>query len=92
MKKDLLRHNRVRGLEFHRSEFAMPRVVKRSASQALKSSPSRRSRPNAPLPQFVPPSLPSPSRSLPRARNGSMRSSLTVSAWPLASITAACNF
>jgi hypothetical protein len=27
----------------------MPRVVKRSASQAVKASPSRRSRPNSPL-------------------------------------------
>jgi bifunctional non-homologous end joining protein LigD len=32
----------------------MPRVVKRSASQADKAGPSRR---NAPLPQFVPPQL-----------------------------------
>jgi bifunctional non-homologous end joining protein LigD len=32
----------------------MPRVVKRSASQAVKSGPSRR---DAPLPQFVPPQL-----------------------------------
>jgi bifunctional non-homologous end joining protein LigD len=35
----------------------MPRVVKRSASQAVKASPSRRSRPNSPLPLFVPPQL-----------------------------------
>ena len=36
----------------------MPRVVKRSASaEAIKSGPSRRSRPNSPLPQFVPPQL-----------------------------------
>jgi DNA ligase D-like protein (predicted ligase) len=38
----------------------MPRVVKRSASQALKAGPSRRSRPNAPLPLFVPPQLSQP--------------------------------
>jgi DNA ligase D-like protein (predicted ligase) len=35
----------------------MPRVVKRSASQALKSGPSRR---DAPLPSFVPPQLSRP--------------------------------
>src|ERR1700722_9132639 len=35
----------------------MPRVVKRSASQALKSGPSRR---DAPLPSFVPPPLSRP--------------------------------
>jgi DNA ligase D-like protein (predicted ligase) len=35
----------------------MPRVVKRSASQALKSGPSRR---DAPLPSFVPPQLSQP--------------------------------
>ncbi|HEY2146565.1 MAG TPA: non-homologous end-joining DNA ligase [Pirellulales bacterium] len=35
----------------------MPGVVKRSASQAVKSGPSRRSRPNSPLPLFVPPQL-----------------------------------
>jgi bifunctional non-homologous end joining protein LigD len=38
----------------------MPRVVKRSASQAVKAGPSRRSRPNSPLPQFVPPQLSQP--------------------------------
>jgi bifunctional non-homologous end joining protein LigD len=36
----------------------MPCVVKRSApAEAIKSGPSRRSRPNSPLPQFVPPQL-----------------------------------
>src|ERR1700722_18454766 len=35
----------------------MPRVVKRSASQALKSGPSRR---DAPLPSFIPPQLSKP--------------------------------
>jgi DNA ligase D-like protein (predicted ligase) len=38
----------------------MPRIVKRSASQAVKAGPSRRSRPNSPLPQFVPPQLSQP--------------------------------
>jgi bifunctional non-homologous end joining protein LigD len=38
----------------------MPRVVKRSASQAVKAGPSRRSRPNSALPQFVPPQLSQP--------------------------------
>jgi bifunctional non-homologous end joining protein LigD len=38
----------------------MPRVVKRSASQAVKSGASRRSRPNSPLPPFVPPQLSQP--------------------------------
>jgi bifunctional non-homologous end joining protein LigD len=40
----------------------MPRVVKRSASQAITSGPSRsgRSRRDAPLPQFVPPQLSQP--------------------------------
>ena len=39
----------------------MPRVVKRSASaEAIKSGPSRRSRPNSPLPLFVPPQLSQP--------------------------------
>jgi hypothetical protein len=31
----------------------MPRVVKRSASEVVKSGPSRRSRPNSPLPLFL---------------------------------------
>jgi ATP-dependent DNA ligase len=35
----------------------MPGVVKRSASQAVKAGPSRRIRPNVPLPVFVPPQL-----------------------------------
>jgi bifunctional non-homologous end joining protein LigD len=35
----------------------MPRVVKRSASQTVKAVSSRRSRPNSPLPLFVPPPL-----------------------------------
>jgi DNA ligase D-like protein (predicted ligase) len=35
----------------------MPRVVKRSASQDIKAAPSSRSRPNSPLPLFVPPQL-----------------------------------
>jgi ATP-dependent DNA ligase len=35
----------------------MPRVVKRSASLTVKAGPSRRSRPNSPLPVFVPPQL-----------------------------------
>jgi ATP-dependent DNA ligase len=35
----------------------MPRIVKRSASQAIKPGPSRRSQPNSPLPLFVPPQL-----------------------------------
>jgi bifunctional non-homologous end joining protein LigD len=35
----------------------MPRVVKRSAAQAVKAAPSRHSRPNSPLPLFVPPQL-----------------------------------
>jgi DNA ligase D-like protein (predicted ligase) len=38
----------------------MPRVVKRSASQAVKAGSSRRSRPNSPLPLFVPPQLSQP--------------------------------
>jgi ATP-dependent DNA ligase len=38
----------------------MPRVVKRSASQAVKADPSRRSRPNSPLPLFVSPQLSQP--------------------------------
>src|SRR5580698_3959628 len=38
----------------------MPRVVKRSASQAVKAGPSRPSRPNSPLPQFIPPQLSQP--------------------------------
>jgi DNA ligase D-like protein (predicted ligase) len=38
----------------------MPRVVKRSTSEAVKSAPSRRSRPNSPLPLFVPPQLTQP--------------------------------
>lgn len=41
----------------------MPRVVKRSASQAVKSGASRR---NVPLPQFIPPQLSQPVESLPR--------------------------
>jgi ATP-dependent DNA ligase len=35
----------------------MPRIIKRSASQAVKASASRSSAPNTPLPQFVPPQL-----------------------------------
>jgi ATP-dependent DNA ligase len=38
----------------------MPRVVKRSTSEAVKSAPSRCSRPNSPLPLFVPPQLTQP--------------------------------
>jgi DNA ligase D-like protein (predicted ligase) len=38
----------------------MPRIVKRSASEAVESGPSRRSRPNVPLPPFVPPQLSQP--------------------------------
>jgi DNA ligase D-like protein (predicted ligase) len=38
----------------------MPRVVKRSASQAVKAGSSRRSRPNSLLPLFVPPQLSQP--------------------------------
>ena len=38
----------------------MPRVVKRSASQAIKAGRSRRSRPNSPLPLIVPPQLSQP--------------------------------
>jgi ATP-dependent DNA ligase len=38
----------------------MPRVAKRSASQAVKAGSSRRSRPNSPLPLFVPPQLSQP--------------------------------
>jgi ATP-dependent DNA ligase len=38
----------------------MPRVVKRSASQAVKADSSRRSIPNSPLPIFVPPQLSQP--------------------------------
>jgi DNA ligase D-like protein (predicted ligase) len=34
--------------------------IERSASQAVKVSPSRRSQPNSPLPQFVPPQLSKP--------------------------------
>jgi bifunctional non-homologous end joining protein LigD len=37
----------------------VPRIVKRSASRAVKG-PSRRSQPNSPLPQFVPPQLSQP--------------------------------
>jgi len=39
---------------------SMSRVVKRSTSQPVKAGPSRRSRPNSPLPQFVPPQLSQP--------------------------------
>ena len=35
----------------------MPRVIKRSATQAVKSGPSRR---GVPLPQFIPPQLSMP--------------------------------
>lgn len=35
----------------------MARVAKRPASEAIKAGPSRRSRPNSPLTQFVPPQL-----------------------------------
>jgi DNA ligase D-like protein (predicted ligase) len=35
----------------------MSRIIRRSASQAIKVNPSRRSPPNSPLPQFVPPQL-----------------------------------
>jgi bifunctional non-homologous end joining protein LigD len=35
----------------------MRRVVKRLASEIVKAGPSRRSRPNSPLPLFVPPQL-----------------------------------
>jgi DNA ligase D-like protein (predicted ligase) len=35
----------------------MPRIIKRSASQAVEASAPRSSRPNSPLPQFVPPQL-----------------------------------
>ena len=38
----------------------MPRVVKRLPSPAVKSGPARRSRPNSPLPPFVPPQLSQP--------------------------------
>jgi DNA ligase D-like protein (predicted ligase) len=38
----------------------MPRIVKRSASQAVRAASARRSRPNAPLPPFVPPQLSQP--------------------------------
>jgi ATP-dependent DNA ligase len=38
----------------------MPRVVKRSASQAVKAGSSRRSRSNSTLPLFVPPQLSQP--------------------------------
>jgi bifunctional non-homologous end joining protein LigD len=38
----------------------MSRVVKRSASRPVKAGPSRRSRPNSPLPLFVPPQLSQP--------------------------------
>src|ERR1700734_1730957 len=38
----------------------MPRVVKRSALQTVKAGSSRRSRPNSPLPLFVPPQLSQP--------------------------------
>jgi bifunctional non-homologous end joining protein LigD len=38
----------------------VPRVVKRSASQAIKAGSSRPSRPNSPLPLFVPPQLSQP--------------------------------
>ena len=38
----------------------MPRVTQRSASQAVKAAPSRRSRPKSSLPLFVPPQLSKP--------------------------------
>jgi bifunctional non-homologous end joining protein LigD len=38
----------------------MKRIVKRSASQAVKAGSSRRRRPNSPLPLFVPPQLSQP--------------------------------
>jgi DNA ligase D-like protein (predicted ligase) len=38
----------------------MPRVVKRSAAQAVTAQAARRSRPNSPLPLFVPPQLSQP--------------------------------
>lgn len=48
--------------------------VKRSASQSVKAGPSRRSRPNSPLPAFVPPQLSQPVEkppSQPSAQNNS---------------------
>jgi hypothetical protein len=38
----------------------MSGIIKRSASQAVEVSPSRRSQPNSPLPKFVPPQLSKP--------------------------------
>jgi ATP-dependent DNA ligase len=38
----------------------MSGIIKRSASQAVEVSPLRRSQPNSPLPQFVPPQLSKP--------------------------------
>jgi hypothetical protein len=59
----------------------MPRVVKRSAAQAVKAGPSRRSQLT---PRFLSSSLRSflsLSKSLLRGLNGYMRSSWTASAW-----------
>jgi bifunctional non-homologous end joining protein LigD len=46
----------------------MPRIVKRSASQAVKAAPSRRRRPNSPLPLFVSPQLSQPVEKPPSGR------------------------
>jgi hypothetical protein len=66
----------------------MSRVVKRSASQAVKAGRSRR---DAPLPQFVPPHLSQPVHQPLRGRNGCMKSDWTAIAWRHGSTAAACN-
>ena len=56
-------HTRVKGESPIRVQVrAMPRVVKRSASQAVKSGRSRRGKnqSDSPLPRFIPPQLSQP--------------------------------
>ena len=69
----------------------MPRVVKRSASLTVKAGPTRRSRPNSPLPVFVPPQLFQLVEKPPSGRNGSTKSNWSAFAWPRELTTAAFN-
>ena len=89
--RSLLRHNRVKGAEFHRVGFASCRVSS-SVRPRRPSSPVHRAADVAPSAASSLRSFPSRSRSLPRGRNGCTRSSSTAIAWPRASTTAACNF
>ena len=66
----------------------MTRVVKRSASQAVKSGPSCR---DAPLPAFVPPQLSQPVENPRQGLNGCMKSSSTAIVWPRGSTLAVRN-